>query len=391
MKTKPLLVHITTVPQSLYYFLIGQGRYMREKNLEVIGISSPGELLQEFAKREEVASFAVSMSRTISPFADIQALFRLFLVLRKLSPHIVHAHTPKAGLLAMIASLPARVPVRIYHVHGVAYVTAGGWRRGLLMATEWISCTLAHQVIVVSSSVRNTLISDGLCPKSKAKVLGKGSINGVDATGRFNPERYQRNDIRSELGIPQDALVIGFIGRLVRDKGVCELIRVWLRLRENHRNLFLLLIGTFETRDALPETIAHTIKSDDRIVYLGQRRETASYYAAMDVFVLPTYREGLPMVLLEAQAMKLPVVATRVTGCVDAMKHGDTGVLIPPCDEEALERALTSYLCNRTARNTHGHQGREMVLREFRPEDLWTAQYEEYVRLMKERIPAMYV
>jgi len=379
------LLHITTVPQSLYYFLVGQAAYMQSMGLEVQAISSPGPLLQEFSAREGVRCFPLEMKRAISPFRDLWTLLRLCWRLLRLRPHIVHAHTPKAGLLGMLAAFICRVPVRVYHVHGSPYVTARGWQRLLIKTTERISCALAQRVLVVSDSVRREFIRGGLCSGSKSKVLGCGSINGVDALRHFNPECHDRLAVRTELGVPEEALVIGFVGRLVRDKGICELIDAWQSLRKDLANLYLLLIGGVEQRDGLPGDVLAAIERDERILWLGEIKDPAKYYAAMDVFCLPTYREGLPLVPLEAQAMGIPVVATRVMGCVDAIEDGVTGTLVPPRDAVALAIALRTYLGDARLRRQHGQAGRSKMLRDFSPQSVWERQYAEYAALLKAR------
>ena len=388
MKTKPItLVHITTVPQSLE-FVTGQAGYMKARGFEIVGLSSPGELLTRFAEREGVPVHAVEMPRRVTPWRDVLALLKLVRLLRRIRPQIVHAHTPKGGLLGMLSAWIARTPVRIYHLHGLPFVTATGWTRRLLMWSERISCGLADQVLSVSSSARALAVEAGLCRADKIKVLLRGSINGVDAVDRFNPANVQpsaRNETRLTYGIPVDATVLGFIGRIVRSKGLVDLAKAWVRLRADFPALHLLLVGPLEPQDPIPRDVEASLRKDSRVHLIGEEWDTPALYAAMDVFVLPTYREGLPGVLLEAAAMHVPVVATNVTGCVDVVQNGVTGLLVPPHDPESLARAISTYLKDPELRRASGADARERVLTNFRREAIWEALYQEYVRLLREK------
>ena len=391
MKSKPItLVHITTVPQSLA-FMTGQVGYMKARGFEVIGLSSPGELLASFAVREGVLVHAVEMPRRITPWRDVLALLKMARVLYRIHPQIVHGHTPKGGLLGMLSAWIVRTPVRIYHMRGLPFTTATGWRRRLLMWSERISCGLADQVLCVSSSVRQLAVDSRLCRPEKIAVLAQGSGNGVDAAQQFNDSNISsslREETRRRCNIPQGALVLGFIGRIVRDKGIIELAGAWKELRKEFPDLHLLLVGPHELQDPIPAEIDRTLHGDPRVHFLGEVSNTPPLYAVMDVLALPTYREGFPNVLLEAAGMKVPVVSTQVPGCTDAVQDGVTGMLVPPCDAASLAGALRTYLHDGELRRRHGAAARDRVLREFRPEGIWQAIYEEYLELLeKKRIP----
>lgn len=380
----PKLVHITTVPDSLDFFT-GQVGYMRRQGLEVCAISSPGPLLDRFAQLENIPVHAVEMPRRITPWRDLLAIMRLWRRLRKLRPQIVHAHTPKAGVLGMIAAWLARVPVRIYHMHGLPLATAAGWKRRLLRWSEKISCRLAHQVLCVSQSLRAAALQERLCPLDKIRVLGAGSINGVDADAVFNPARFAEKDrerVRQRWGIRRDELVVGFVGRVVRDKGLIELVDAWRVLRDEFQTLHLVIVGPLEPQDPIPADVEQVLSGDRRIHLTGLDLNPAPLYAAMDLVVLPTYREGFGIVAIEAGAMELPVVATRIPGCVDAVRDKVTGTLVPVRDTGALAGAMRHYLNEPELRRAHGLAGRKRVLRDFRPEALWEAMHCEYQRLL---------
>jgi glycosyltransferase involved in cell wall biosynthesis len=369
-------------------FLRGQVGYMREHGIEVHALSSPGPELDAFAAEQGVTAHAVEMPRRITPLHDLGAVARVGRVIAGVRPDIVHAHTPKGGLLGMIAARLRRVPVRVYHIHGMPYVTATGIRRRLLKETERTSCALAHQVFCVSESVRTLAVKDRVCRPGKVKVLAGGSVNGVDAMGRFNPDRLGdagRRQKRRELHIPHNALVVGYVGRVVRDKGMVELYEAWRRLREEFPNLYLLIVGPVEPQDPVPEDVLAALRHDPHVRMPGADWDTPPLFAAMDVFLLPSYREGFPVTTLEAAAMALPVVTTSVPGCVDSIVENVTGTFVPPRDADALAEAVGDYLSRPDLRRQHGAAGRARVLRHFRQEVIWEALYEEYRRLVKSR------
>jgi len=254
--------------------------------------------------------------------------------------------------------------------------------------TERTACWLAHQVICVSESVRGVAIAEGLCSAEKIKVLGHGSIDGIEADGRFDPARVpaeSRRRVRARYEIPEPAPVIGYVGRIVRDKGLIELAQSWRVLREEYPPLHLLLAGPFESQDPIPPDVETTLRTDPRIHLAGMVHDMPSFYRALDLLVLPTYREGFPASLLEASAMELPVIATRIPGCIDAVRDGETGLLVPVRDAEALTAAIRVYLDDPLLRRQHGIHGRRRALSDFDPEKLRQALFQEYLRLLGDR------
>jgi glycosyltransferase involved in cell wall biosynthesis len=374
------LVHLTTVPTTLN-FLSGQAGFLRRRGFTVSAISSPGPELARYRDAEAVDCFGIPMQRGIAPLRDGLALLRVWALLRRLRPDIVDAHTPKAGLLGMAAAWLAGVPVRIYHVHGLRFVTTRGVRRAVLRGADRAASRLSTRVLCVSHSISWVASAADLAPDEKMAVLLSGSINGIDAD-RFRPASPdERRAARALLGISPAARVVGFVGRLVREKGLVELAAAWRALRDEMPDLRLVLVGPFEQRDAVPKAVRQALESDPRVLAVGVDLDTPKYYRALDVVALPTYREGFGMVCLEAAAMGLPVVASRIPGCSDAVVDGVTGALVPPRDVVQLTGALRAYLNDAPLRERHGAAARERALRDFQQERLWAVLHQEYVRL----------
>lgn len=381
------IAHITTVPITLK-FMSGQIRLLGERGFDVHVISSPGPELEAFANAEGATPFAVEMPRSITPIHDFGVVARLVRYLRENHIEIVHAHTPKGGLLGMIAGALARAPVRIYHMHGMPYTSATGKRRALLKATERLSCRLAHRVICVSPSMREQAINDAVCDAGKILVLGAGSAGGVDATEKFNPDRISagvRRRTRMQLGIGEGELIIGFVGRVVRDKGIHDLAAAWFAIRQERNDIHLVIAGPVEPQDPVNPEVMSALAADPCVHMLGFTENVHELYAIFDVFVLPTYREGFGQVNIEVAAMGVPVVSTNIPGCVDSVQDGVTGTLVPPRDEKALRDAIQRYLDDPSLRKRHGEAGRARALREFRQSDIWEAMLGQYTDLLTQR------
>ena len=356
---------------------------MRERGFDVAVMTSPGEILDRFVADEQVLAERIPMERRITPLKDLVALISMIRAFRRLRPTIVHASTPKGGLLGTIAGRICGAPVVVYHVRGLVFTGSAGLQRLLLRTTEMIACALAHRVLCVSNSVRNELIAEGLCSRDKAVVLLSGSSNGVDSA-RFSPaSQGSRDAVRGRYGIPQNAVVAGFVGRLVRDKGIVELADAWGEVSRAMPNAWLLMVGPWEPRDPVPDTTREKLEGSDRVVIAGAQPDMAALYPAMDVVVLPTYREGFPNVPLEAAAMELPTIVSDATGCVDAVIDGVTGTVVPVRNSDVLSRAMKGYLSDETLRRKHGQAGRQRVLADFRPSQIWEAVRAEYENLLR--------
>jgi glycosyltransferase involved in cell wall biosynthesis len=387
MTTTIGLAYITTAACSANLFLKGQLSYMRERGFDVVVISAPGDELLIVRKREEVTTIAVPMEREISLLKDLVSLVRLYRVLRRIRPAIVIAGTPKAGLLGMIAASAAHVPVRIYLLTGLRLETTGGLKRFVLGITERCASALAHRVICMSESLRRLYVMLGCTTEIKTCVLGKGSPNGY-AADEFIPTpevRDRARALRERLGIPDNAPVVGFVGRFTRDKGVPELLDAFDRVLASFPEARLLMLGNFENGDPIPDSCARRLRSHPRVVLAGFVSDPGSYYPIMDVLAFPSHREGLGGVPLEAAGAEVPTVAFKATGSVDAICDGVTGTLVPLGDVGSFACALQKYLGDEFLRREHGQAARERLLRDFRPEIIWELLYGECARLLKAR------
>jgi glycosyltransferase involved in cell wall biosynthesis len=331
---------------------------------------------------------AIPMRREISPLHDLLSLWRYYWLIKKLRPTLTDIGTPKAGLLGGVASWLSGVPCRIYTLSGLRLETTTGLKRILLSITERIACACAHRVICVSPSLRQRAIDLKLVSVDKSVVLGSGSIRGIDVE-RFSPnviQPAQKEDLAKSLGISADAPVIGFIGRLTRDKGIRELLAAFSQVRVKWPRLRLLLVGDLEDGDPPEAIVRQQMETDPGIVRVGFVTETTPYYALMDVLVLPTYREGLGYVPLEAQACGIPVVTTSATGAIDSVVEGVTGFHVPVGNCEVLADRISQLLSDPELRSQMGQRGRERVIREFRHDVVGRALTEEYDRLLRARV-----
>lgn len=384
---RPHVFQVTAAAQSLCSFLGGHLRLLRESGFENHAVATPDPKLDKFASETGATPHGIPIARPIAPLADLVALWRLVALFLRWRPTLVHAHMPKGGLLGMIAAWLTRVPVRIYTIHGLIYVTRTGWRRKLLRFSERFSCRLAHRVLAVSPSLRELIISEKVCPAAKILVINHGSICGVNAEV-FDPTPGNRAAARTvlrELGIPDDAPVLGFVGRIVYDKGVSVLMDAWRELRDAFPTLHLLLVGEFEDHQPLEASLLRSIEDDPRVHVTGWRDYPAPYVAAMTVMALPSFREGFGLALIEAAAMEVPTVASRIPGCVDAVVENETGLLVDPHDPPALAAAVGRLLENEPLRKRLGEAGRRRALSCFLPLDIYAGHVSEYLRLMNAR------
>ncbi len=308
----------------------------------------------------------VPLKREISPCADLLSLWRIWWVLRAIRPQVTNMSTPKMALLGGLAAWLAGVQHRIYTLRGLRYETARGWKRRLLVGCERIACGCAHQVICISRSVRHTAIRDRVVTEERAVLLGERVSEGLSRRRMsFRGRAEAARSMRDQLGIHPESTILGFVGRLTRDKGVGELAQAFRLLREEGRCVELLLVGTFETGDPVAPEIIEWLQGRNDVHWTGYLADPGPCFELMDIFVFPTYREGLGMVLLEAAAAAKPVVSTRTTGVVDVVLDGTTGLLVPAGDAEAVAHAVGRLLDDPAMAARMGAAARELVGEHF--------------------------
>jgi glycosyltransferase involved in cell wall biosynthesis len=356
-------------------FLRGQLTYMVERGFDVhIGTrfdTWPPENMDRM-----VVAHNVPFVRHPSLVADLRALWQTWLLVGKLRPAIVHAGTPKASLLGMLASRLRRVPVRVYSIHGLRYETSTGIMRRILVATERVTCACATHVIADSSSIRRRALADRLTTADKVVVVGSGSANGVDTT-RF-ASLPNATVSRRLLGCQPNNVIVGFVGRLTRDKGINDLVDVFQRLIEVIPTARLLLVGPLEESDSVEPRTAEAINNSPMITHVAWMDDVRVAYACMDVCAFPSYREGLPNVPLEAQSAGVPIVAYAATGTLDAI-HPE-GVLVPVGDRAALQAELETMLSD-TARSAYlGSAAQGWVRQEFDQGVVWPLRADFFAR-----------
>ena len=374
--TKSKIFHVFNSSFVIPFFLGDQINYFQSQGNEIYVSCTDSEHAQKYAQEKGFKYFPIKILRKISVNSDLIAVCRLMMIIRKERINIVVGHTPKGALLALLASRIMRVPVRIYFRHGLVYETMTGMSRWIMINLDRLTSFCSTKVICVSPSLYERSIKDKLCRKSKQVILNKGTCTGIDSQLKFNPELIDIKKIsalRQNLQIKDNVFVIGYCGRLVRDKGICDLINAFqlLQDRMNNLELLLLLIGGFEERDSLDAETIKKIKESPKIRYTGWLyEEVENYYALMDVFVLPSYREGFPTSVLEASSLRKAVLTTRVTGCIDSIINEVTGRFIEN-NPDSISENIEFYIKNPEVRIEHGMNGREFVTSNFDQTIIW--------------------
>lgn len=368
------ILHVVNIYFVIPYFLGDQLLFFRERGYKEYIICSPSDEIKHYAKSHLFNYKEVSIERKISIWKDFKAILSTCRYIHKENITIVTGHTPKGALIAMIASFIMGTPIRIYFRHGLVYETATGFKRKLLVWMDRLTSKLATKIVCVSPSICKKSIEDHLNPFNKQLLLSNGTCNGIDIS-KFNRTTLNEEQVRvlkNKLGLDKYNFVIGFTGRLVRDKGIIELVQAFKILSKRYDKVALLLVGMLEERDALPIEIIEYIRMNPAIISTGyvENSKIEYYYALMDVFVLPSYREGFPTSILEASSMQLPVVTTKVTGCIDAIIKDETGTFVEN-DSLDITRAIEKYAINKELRKKHGSNGRKFVEKNFDQHLIW--------------------
>jgi len=380
------LLRITTVPISLKLLLRGQLEFMEANGIEVLSVSADGPEVKQLKVRHKI----VPMARAITPFQDLISLIRLILIIRKFRPDIVHTHTPKAGLLGMLSALLCGVKVRVHTIAGLPWLQTGGVVRRVLKMAETATVYCSTDTLVNSFRLMEILKSElpGIAGRrfeqGRLSVPGRGSSNGIDLNYfQKSPEiSGEATLLRNEFQIAQDDVVFCFIGRLVRDKGVGELVRAFDRIREKYGNVRLILAGPVETgRDGLQDLVLRRVRAGNGIIAPGLVEDVRPWLAASDIFVFPSYREGFPNVLLQAGCMEVPVIATDINGCNEIVSNGFSGLLISPQSEDELVQSMETLMRSESDRKYFALNLKKYVTENFDQFAIWT----ELLRFYKER------
>jgi len=382
-KRRPVRMCImTTVPITLIFFYGKQIDFLKEKGFDITVITSPDNFLDKRISKN-CRLVLIPMVRGISPSRDLVSLGKVFSELKKGHFDIIQYCTPKAALLGSISACILRIPVRLYLMWGLYYSGQGGILRFIMKLIEKIICICSTHISPDSKGNRDFAVKERLCPGDKISVVGEGSANGVDLDN-FNPERLKQTgvDIRKKWGIPEKAFVLGFVGRLRRDKGINELVLAFNNLVSKYPHMYLLLVGPQEvgTREYMDE-VRIAIQTNKQIVCVGYQEKPEEFIAAMDVFVLPSYREGFGVVNVEASAMGIPVISTDIPGPKDSVISNQTGFLVPVKSVQCLIREIEKLIEDEGLCKRMGDAGREWA-KSFEQRNHWRRIFQHRLQLL---------
>lgn len=407
------IIRACTVSQSVG-FVVGMLPDLMKK-YEVVLLSSPGPEMDEAQEKYGVRTIEVPMERHISLKRDLLSLWRLIKVFRKERPDMVHSMTPKAGLLCMLAAWLTRVPVRVHTFTGLVFPTATGLQRRILMATDALTCFCATHIIPEGEGVKNDLLNNGITRKP-LKVLGYGNVRGIDMK-RFDPKRFNVNVNANLNSNVEKSFVFLFVGRIVRDKGMNELMAAFDKLSGKYPHARLVLVGSYEDNmDPISQEARDIIARNPHIDAVGPKSgdDLLAYYAAADCFVFPSYREGFPNTVLEAGAMGMPCIVTDINGSREIITNvnynvnvndnvnfndnegedgkkvyvpvnvivKNNGILIPSKDVEALYLAMEMMMTDGEMRQRMASCARQMIADRFEQGFVRRCLYEYYEEIL---------
>ncbi len=382
------VIRTSTIPLSLNVLLKGQLKFLNGF-FEIVGISSEGELLDEVRQREGIKTISINMERGISPIKDLVSLFRLYHILKSEKPAIVHSITPKAGLLTMLAGKMAGVPVRIHTFTGLIFPTKKGFIQKVLINMDRLLCSAATNIFPEGQGVRKDLVNYKITSKP-LKVIANGNVNGIDLD-YFSPgtiSESQKEQLKKQLNISESDFTFVFVGRLVGDKGINELVNAFSQISKNadpSKPVKLLLIGPLEEHlDPLqPETLEE-IKNNPDILDLGFQKDVRPYFAISDALVFPSYREGFPNVVMQAGAMELPSIVSDINGCNEIIVEGQNGMIIPVKNSQKLKNAMETLLSDTDLYHQLKKNSRPMIESRYEQSVIWNELLKEYKTLLKE-------
>lgn len=383
----PKLIRITTVPISLEKLLENQLTFM-SKYYKITAISSDKKRLEKFGKDNNIKIKHIELTRKITPLQDLKTLWQLYKFLKKEKPQIVHTHTPKAGIIGMLAAKLAGVPSRLHTIAGLPLLEATGFKRKTLNFVERLTYKSATNVYPNSYGLKKIILKEKFTKKEKLKVIANGSSNGIN-TNYFNADNYSeinKNKLKESLHISKNDFVFLFVGRLVSDKGINELVGAFIKLNSESKNTKLLLVGSLETElDPLKTETLSAINNNKNIISVGYQQDVRPYFAISNALTFPSYREGLPNVVLQAGAMRLPSIVTDINGCNEIIEHNHNGLIIPVKNEDALFNAMNELLNNTSLCIKLQLNARKSIVTKYQQQVVWDALLEEYKSLAIKR------
>lgn len=365
-------------------FLRGQVAFLVRHGFEVIIVSGPGEEISILAKKENARLFTINFTKKITPVTDFFQLLRIIRLIRQERPDIINAGNPKSGFLIMLASWITGHKKRVFTLHGLLSDTKTGLIRRLITTTEKIACGIAGKVIVVSSTLKTHAEKRKILSLGKGVVIGKGSANGIDLHlfSRNEAIMAQAMRLRKQFGFNGNEIVLGFIGRLSKDKGIDLLFNAFNTLKRIYPFLRMVLAGPIVEENLFSKHLLHQLYHDENIFYLGKLYDVTPIYEVIDILIVPSLREGFGNVLIEAAAMETPVVASDIPGCKDALQPGVNGELFERGNVDALAAVLKKLITNGELRAQYGRNGRKFVSDHFSNEAIWQGQLALYKSIL---------
>lgn len=375
------VIRMTTMPISLEKLLAGQMRYLKTQGFEVYMVSSWYDKISYLQEKESSLFIALQMTRKITPLRDLLSLIKLIRLFIKLKPQIVHTHTPKAGILGMLASKILNIPIRLHTVAGLPLMETTGIERRLLSVVERITYRCATCIYPNSHNLAQFILDSRLCSKSKLKVLGNGSSNGINTEYfRLTNNIFEEGaKIRKELNINNESFVFIFIGRIVKDKGINELVNSFISLKTSISNICLILVGNYENEfDPIDTETRSFIEKDFSIHHVGFKDDVRPYLALSNALIFPSYREGFPNVPMQAGCFNLPCIVSDINGCNEIIIDGVNGLIVPAKSVKHLKDAMKKIVCNNSLYTTMKENSREMIVKRYDQQYLWSLLNKEY-------------
>lgn len=375
------ILRITTVSLSLNSLFKGQLMMLNE-HFELVGVSAPGAEQEEVHQREGIRIIALPMERRISPVKDFISLVRMILLFLKEQPDMIHSYTPKAGLISMLAGWITGVPVRMHTFTGLVFPTASGLKQKLLIWTDRLTCACATHINPEGNGVKQDLIRYHIT-KKPLKIIANGNVNGIDLEYfQRTPEVMQAAEIYRKAGV----FTFCFVGRVVRDKGINELVSAFVHLQKKYTQIRLILVGPFEKKiDPVSAETEKQILEHPAIDFMDFQKDIRPFLVASDALAFPSYREGFPNVVIQAGAMGLPSIVTDINGCNEIIEQDKNGVIIEPQNEQALYLAMEDFILNQDKVNLMSRNCRRMIAEKYDQKIVWAALLDEYKTLLKEK------